>query len=44
MFKRGSEYTRDEIGKIVRPDPPQGRRLDYRLRPYREQLICFYEY
>ena len=24
MFKRGSEYTRDEIGKIVRPDPPRG--------------------
>ena len=25
MFKRGSEYTRDEIAKIVRPDnPPRG--------------------
>ncbi len=24
MFKRGSEYTRDEIGKIVRPDPHRG--------------------
>ena len=25
MFKRGSEYTRDEIGKIVRPEnPPRG--------------------
>ena len=25
MFKRGSEYTRDEIAKIVRPvNPPRG--------------------
>ena len=25
MFKRGSEYTRDEIAKFVRPEnPPRG--------------------